>query len=230
MDRLLCSALILLLCACGTDVERPGPGGGGGGSGDEEPPPPPPDPTAAELFGEYCSRCHGPDGAGAQSGPQILSPVRAYATYVVRNGRGIEMGFPSGMDPIPVGVLPDAQLDSILSWLAAAPKPTTGQGLYTRYCGNCHGADAWGGRVGQDLTHEVGEHFDDDDDDEILEAVREGHARTRYGDRTEYMPSWTAAELSLADVAAITAYIGSLPRNPDDDDDDDDDDLVGRIQ
>jgi mono/diheme cytochrome c family protein len=171
-----------------------------------------------ELYREACATCHGLDGTGTDDGPQILSPVRPYATYVVRHGRANEMGFMTGMDPFDSDALADHELVAILDWLSAAAKPTTGEGLYVRFCGNCHGADAWGGRVGQDLTREI------DETDELFEKVREGHGGARYADRTEYMPGWTRAALIDEDVLAIAAYIGSLPVGPDDEHDDDDDD------
>jgi len=32
-------------------------------------------------------RAHGADGAGSMDGPQVLSPVRDFATFTIRNGR-----------------------------------------------------------------------------------------------------------------------------------------------
>jgi cytochrome c oxidase cbb3-type subunit 3 len=166
----------------------------------------------AELYRDNCARCHGSDGAGGSMGPQVLSPVRAYATYVVRHGRGAEMGFMTGMDPFDATMLADGDLTQILDWLAAAPKPATGEGLYVRFCGNCHGANAQGGRSGKDLTSEL---------DELEEKVREGHGGARFGDRKEYMPAWTGTEITDAELEAIRAYVASLPPGPGDDDDDD---------
>jgi mono/diheme cytochrome c family protein len=172
----------------------------------------------AELYRETCSGCHGADATGTTAAPQILSPVRPYATFVVRNGRSNEMGFTTGMDAFDSVALPDEDLTAILVWLSAAPNPTTGEGLYVRYCGNCHGADAQGGRTGEDLTGEI------DEVDEVFEKIRDGHGGTRYADRTEYMPAWSRAELADHEIEAIRAYIASLPVRPDDDDDGDDDD------
>jgi mono/diheme cytochrome c family protein len=82
---------------------------------------------------------------------------------------------------------------------------------YVRFCRNCHGADAHGGRVGESITGES---------DELHEAVREGHGGDRYADRTEYMPAWTTAELSDVEVALVADYLATLPPGPDNDDDD----------
>jgi mono/diheme cytochrome c family protein len=177
-----------------------------------------PDATAPgplETFRENCAQCHGTGGAGGAKGPQILNPVNAYATYVVRNGRGIEMGFADEMPMVPTYQISDADLQAILTMLGEATKPTTGEGLYVRFCGNCHGADAWGGRVGKGLTDEL---------DELREAVRDGHGGSRFGERDEYMPAWTSSALANPDIALIEAYLPSLPPGPDDDDDDDDSD------
>lgn len=198
---------VFVLAACGTDYEPD--------DGDDDPPPPS-DPTpvdGAATYRDACAQCHGADGDGNDMGPQILSPVVPYATYVIHTGRD-EMGY---ADPMPsfTGELTDAEITAVLAWLALPPKPTDGAGLYRRFCGNCHGDDAWGGRVDEDLTGKA------DEPDEVLEEVREGHHDMRYGEREKYMPAWSASELTNAEVALITGYIASLPPAPDDDDDDD---------
>jgi mono/diheme cytochrome c family protein len=193
------SLILLLIAACGTDIGTPV---------SDAPP------VVEDAYRAICAGCHGPDGDGTASAPQIRSPVHAYASYVIRNGRGAEMGFAGPMPNYAEGDLPD--LEPIFAWLDRPPHPTDGPTLYTRYCGNCHGADAHGGRVGEDLTHEAREGVD-----EVLEKVREGHGGSNYGARTKYMPSWSSAELTDADVAAITSYIASLPPGPGDGDDDD---------
>jgi mono/diheme cytochrome c family protein len=205
--RLLPLYFVGFITACGNDSVQ---------SGDDGPDAGPVD--GAALFAEHCSSCHGDAGEGTTLAPQILSPVRPYATYVVRAGRD-ELEYLDPMTAFDRETLSDGELVAILDFLAAAAKPTTGEGLYTRFCGNCHGANAQGGRSDKDLTHEV-----DEGVGEVMETVREGHGGADYGDRTEYMPGWSSAELTNADVAAITAYIASLPPGPGDDDDDDDDD------
>lgn len=186
----LCS----LLAACGIDRAPAEP--------IEAPP--------GEAFLANCASCHGEGGEGTGAAPQIQNPVRGYATYVIRNGRGREMGYVDAMTAFDRAILDDAALTEILDMLASAPKPTTGDGLYTRFCGNCHGASAQGGRVGKDITREH---------DELAEAVREGHHTGAYGDRTEYMPAWSRTEISDAELALIGGYLATLPAGPDDDDD-----------
>ena len=195
VSGLLWMSLVAWFCACGTDIGDRDDEGAGSGSGA----------TGEELFRESCSMCHGADGAGSMDGPQLLSPVRPFATYVIRNGRDKQMGFPDAMAPFGTDLLSDAELGRILDWLGAAPKPATGEGLYVRFCGNCHGANAQGGRVGKDITSEL---------DEVFEKVREGHGGASYAARTKYMPGWLASELTDAEVASIAAYLGTLPRGP----------------
>lgn len=193
----------LVLVGCGNDtghpVDRPDAAG--------------PEPT--DVFLQNCARCHGPDGAGTAKAPQILNPVEPYATYVVRNGRGIEMGYVDEMPAFPASQISDGELAAIMQKLGAAEKPTTGEGLYVRFCGNCHGQDAWGGRVGKGLTDEL---------DELGEAIREGHGGNDYGDREEYMPAWSSSKLTNGDIALIEAYLRGVPPGPGDDDDDGDTD------
>jgi mono/diheme cytochrome c family protein len=197
---------LVILAACGNDT----------GMGDDVETPPE-ETDGAKLFAENCGNCHGADGAGTlEDGPQIQSPVRGFATYVVRTGRGKEMGFKQEMEPFSTADLSDRQLTSILDFLSAVPHPTTGQGLYLRFCGNCHGANAQGGRVGESVARE--------ESDEIDEKVREGHGGTNYASREKYMPAWSSAELTTTEVQLITEYLGGLPPGPGDDDDDDDDD------
>ena len=46
--------------------------------------------------------------------------------------------------------------------------------------------------------------------------MREGHGRQRYGEREEYMPAWTAAELSDAELATIVNWLFTFPDPGDD--------------
>jgi mono/diheme cytochrome c family protein len=156
----------------------------------------------ATAYAMNCARCHGVAGEGtATKGPQIGNPVRGFAKYTVRNGRTMQLGFETGMDAYPEEFLSEATLDAIMDFLAATPKPTTGPELFRRFCGNCHGATARGGRTGQDITEEL---------DKVSEQVREGNGGTNYGSRTKYMPRWSTAELTDAEVGLIRAAIPTL--------------------
>lgn len=166
----------------------------------------------SEVFARRCGGCHGDDGEGGAAGPQIRSLNHGYAQYVVRFGRGREMGFPGTMPAFSSDEIED--LEPILVWLDRPPTPQTGLALYARYCGNCHGVDGISGRVGEDTVKEAREGLD-----EVMEIVREGEGGMDYAARTKFMPAWTSAQLSDANVALIAAYLASLSPAPDDDDD-----------
>ena len=100
-----------------------------------------------------------------------------------------------------VGIL-QAEIEEIWDFLSDMPQPTTGEGLFLDYCANCHGADALGGVVDEDL--------DEEDFLNIVETVREGEGENDYGARLEYMPSWTNAELSDAQLKLIADYLSTL--------------------
>lgn len=154
-----------------------------------------------QLFLGTCAPCHGTQGEGTVLGYAVQHPERGYATWVVRNGRmGTELA-PSIMSPYSEAAFSDAELEAMFDYLDSFPKPSDGEGLYLDYCRNCHGEDAAGGEAQKDIRFELGE---------ALEKVREGEGGTNYGARLNYMPSWTSAELSDDDVAAIVAYIQSL--------------------
>lgn len=194
-------ALFALLASCALEPLSDDPAGTPPGTEPEAR-------TGAEVYAAQCGSCHGPEGEGSALAPQIQSPVVGYATYVARAGRD-EMPFEGAMPAFSADALSDQDLGAALEHLRSFPKPTDGAGLYTRYCGNCHGGDAQGGRVGQDLTHEVHE-----EPDEFVEKVREGEGGTEYGARTEYMPAWSAEELTDGDVGLIVAYLQTLPLGP----------------
>ena len=183
-------AIVCLVSACGTDST-----GTGNGKGSNQPV------TGESLFADNCARCHGDDGSGSLDAPGIQSPVTGYATYVIRNGRGAEMGFPTGMDAFDTDALTDEELGMVLTYLQSAPHPTTGADLYGRYCINCHGKDGRSGRVKINIVREVAE---------LGIKVRWGHGGTNYAARTSYMPSWPATEITDADVALLRTYVGSL--------------------
>ncbi|MCB9523181.1 MAG: c-type cytochrome [Myxococcales bacterium] len=174
--------------------------------------------SARDLFAFQCAGCHGEQGEGAALGPQIRSPVAGYATWVIRNGRE-GVGFGSPMPGYDAQVLPDAQLSELLTWLGGFPKPRDGAGLYGRFCANCHGVGGRGGPVGASLR---GEGYGD-----FLETVREGEGGRRYGSRRDYMPAWTRAQLTDAEVQAIYGYVnggaasGAVPGAEEDGGDDD---------
>jgi len=158
--------------------------------------------SGAEVYAAVCATCHGSTGEGTDKGYELRHPARGYATFVVRSGRpGVE--FPmSEMSAYDTSLLTVQQLEEIWDFLSDMPQPTTGEGLFLDYCANCHGADALGGVVDEDLDEEV---FID-----ILEQVREGDGENDYSARLEYMPARTDAELSDAQVRLISDYLSTL--------------------
>ena len=157
--------------------------------------------SGADVYAAVCATCHGSTGEGTDKGYELRHPVRGYSTFVVRNGRpGVE--FPmSEMSAYDTSLLSVQQLEEIWDFLSDMPQPTTGEGLFLGYCANCHGADALGGVVDQDL--------DEEDFLDILEQVREGDGENDYAARLEYMPSWTNAELSDEEVQLISDYLSA---------------------
>jgi mono/diheme cytochrome c family protein len=141
---------------------------------------------------EACALCHGPHGEGAgTAAPEIQHEPAGFAQWVVRSGRG-------GMPAHNTANLPDPKLSEIIAYLGTTPRPTTGAALYQDLCASCHGADAAGktGR-GPSLKGEAAS---------VANRVRIGAGGTNYA-ATNYMPAWTSAELSDAEVQAITTFL-----------------------
>lgn len=153
--------------------------------------------SGIEIFANQCASCHGPEGEGTTKGPVIQFTPSDYGKWVTRNGRS-GVGFPAAMTPYGVDRVTDAQLDEIIDYLHAQTRPTTGEGLYMNFCANCHGV---GNQAGPALAGRP-----DSTDD-----IRNGKGGANYGSRLIYMPRWSAAELSDAEVDLINAYIAALP-------------------
>jgi mono/diheme cytochrome c family protein len=149
-----------------------------------------------------CEGCHGSEGEGLDGlAPELLHPVVDYATWVVRNGRE---GHPAYSLPMPAfgsDKLSDEGLTEIFEWLNSAPQPTTGEGLYKDYCSNCHGDDG-SGTTNHDATNVSL--------DEMIQNVRNGHHAGEFSRRTGFMPSWSADELSDAEINLIYNYVGTF--------------------
>ncbi len=167
----------------------------GASSGDAGPPP-----SAVPGYA-VCGVCHGAEGAGSDKGPEIQHPVIDFSTWVIRNGR-MHPGFMLPMPKYAPDQLTDAQLQGIFTYLAKFPKPTTGAALYKDYCQNCHGADGKGGVTMRTLAGKPVTKF--------LTDVRAGHHPGEFANRREYMPKWTAAELSDAEVRLIFMHVAGL--------------------
>jgi mono/diheme cytochrome c family protein len=162
------------------------------------------DPT--QVYAAVCASCHGPRGEGVSGkGPEIQHPVRDFSTWVVRNGRSGNPGFPGQtMAAYTTAALSDATLTAIFDWLStpALPKPTTGAALYKDFCANCHSATGTGGTAGHNAK---GQPLS-----KALQMVRSGHSLTQFSSRTGYMSKWSTTELTDAEVGLIVTYLDSL--------------------
>lgn len=157
--------------------------------------------TGLQVYQNTCAPCHGAEGQGATNGPPIQFTSPAYATWVTRNGRA-GVGYPGPMTAYTTDRVSDEHLTEIIDFLHAQTRPTTGEALYDTFCANCHGRDGQNGPASETLNGR---------NESSLQEVRQGNGGTNYGARLLYMPSWTAAELSDDEVAAIDAYLAQLP-------------------
>jgi mono/diheme cytochrome c family protein len=173
-----------------------GTGGGGGAGGDGLSSDP-----GTRAYQINCLMCHGEQGAGTVLGPEIQHLVRDFSTWVVRNGLP-GVGYVKPMEAIPATMLSDADLNLIFDYLDKPPQPTTAEGLYKDYCGNCHGADGKGGPTTRDITGDAV--------DPIEEIVRQGTHPGMFDERNEYMPAYTTMRLSDAELQLISDYVDTL--------------------
>jgi mono/diheme cytochrome c family protein len=161
------------------------------------------------VYERSCFGCHGAVGEGTTFGYQIQEPVADYATWVIRNGRTGNTEFAGSMPGFDESALSDTVLSGILEYLSAQPRPDSGELLYKRFCGNCHGEMGEGGVVGKGIARDARR-----DPDEFLETVRDGEGGNDYADREDYMPAWTAAEISDSEIWKIAQYLGAQGEMP----------------
>ena len=161
-----------------------------------------PQPSAAAMFFKTsCAECHGDAGEGTKLGPELQHPVRDFATWVIRTGRQHPV-YPKPMKAVSEAVLNADLLGGIFAMLDAVPKPKDGKGLYLDYCGNCHGADGKGTLVKHPLGMKSATDF--------INNVRKGHHQGEFVKRTSYMPKWSAAQLSDAEIRLMQTYVAGL--------------------
>lgn len=158
--------------------------------------------TGREYYSYVCAGCHGAEGEGTLRGPEIRNPVTGYATWVVRHGRPGVPYFTDEMPKYDDDSLSQTQLNEIIAWLRSAPKPADGRALYNRFCANCHGTDAGGGPVGKGIRG--------NGEGDFIEKVREGEGGRNYGERDDYMPSWSSSELTDAEIRKMAQYVRTL--------------------
>ncbi len=90
--------------------------------------------TGGGLYSRFCAQCHGTD-AGGMSGKGIALQQYIGISSAVKNGTATMPAIPK---------LNDGQIALIETYLGTLPLPTTGSGLYSRFCASCHGTDAAG--------------------------------------------------------------------------------------
>lgn len=156
------------------------------------------------IYMAQCLSCHGADGVGAIA-YELQHPVREFAEAVIREGREGSPESLGTMPPFSETALSDEELTAVFDYLDSFPQPTDGEGLYTDYCGNCHGVDGLGGSIGLGVVDLV------DEADDILETAREGEGGAdSLLIRTAYMPAFSDAQLSNDELAEIEDYVSGL--------------------
>jgi alcohol dehydrogenase (cytochrome c) len=110
-----------------------------------------------------CAGCHGADGGGAERGPNLTESRRVRLASADTLRDFIRTGVPGG--GMPAFPLPDAELDSIVSFVLAlvapaAEHPIAGDGAAgerfffgTGNCSSCHMIKGRGGALGPDLSN-----------------------------------------------------------------------------
>ncbi len=156
--------------------------------------------SGEEVYRLICAACHGPEGEGTQLGYELQHPVRDFGEWVVRNGR-TNGEFAVVMAPYTEAQVSDTQLTEIWDWLDAVPQPQTADGLYRDYCANCHGDDGRGGITGIRLVGEAAA---------VRRRVRLGENVRSYGQRSGYMPAFTPAMISDAELELIVEFVSAL--------------------
>ncbi len=154
-------------------------------------------------YAQKCAGCHGKEGKGVTDrGMQLRYKDPGYSSSITRSGRSLYnfKDSPGGMPAFDSTQLSDVDMAEIWTWLDAFPNETTDEGLYLQFCGNCHGATGKAPEVEQDLTTVS----------DVTSDVRSGHGGTGYDARTKYMPAWTAAVISDAEIAQMNAHISGL--------------------
>lgn len=114
-----------------------------------------------ELYVEACASCHGPSGAGTDSGPDLRDAGAAGADFYLRTGR---MPLASSNDQAvrKEPAFSPEEIDSIVAYVATlgdgpvipyvSPEKASlseGAQIYIGNCAPCHGAAANGGAAGR---------------------------------------------------------------------------------
>ena len=186
-------------------------------------------PHGDELYGRYCSACHGVDGKGGVGVPIALpsflnSVSEEYLKKTIRLGR------PGRIMPAFNG-LSDAQVKAIVKYVRSwsdKPAPVEdstvvkgnsehGKELFTKQCVQCHGEDGRGGK-GTGVTFSRKRDFPIIapalNNDGFLAAASDVMIRDTVINGREGTPmtSMLAAGLSKEDINDVVAYIRSFEK------------------
>jgi ubiquinol-cytochrome c reductase cytochrome c subunit len=163
------------------------------------------------LFLTSCAACHGPQGAGTSTGPDIRQAGAAAADFMLRTGR---MPLADPANPIQRGapLFDDAQIQALVAYVAslgngpAIPNVVTsgadttrGRDLFVANCAACHGPAGGGGAVGGGF---VAPPLVGDDATTVGEAAITGPGP---------MPRFSFAPDELNDLAAYVEYLRDAP-------------------
>ena len=102
--------------------------------------------NGAVLYQSFCASCH--DGSAAAGGGRNVVGARTCVIDGSINGTSV---FPGGVPEMQwlKGLLSAAQIQAISDFLNSGT--VTGQQRYITDCAGCHGADARGGRTGENV-------------------------------------------------------------------------------
>ncbi len=136
---------IAVLAFAGCELLSPNPGPDpittpvtGGGTTAPPDSTPPTLERGAQLFAQYCSRCHGDSAQGSTIWPTPLQGRTLPIDSIVHFGRRAMPGFPA---------LSDSAIASIMKFLQSFKVDVvtkTGRELFVTYCSKCHGDSALG--------------------------------------------------------------------------------------
>jgi ubiquinol-cytochrome c reductase cytochrome c subunit len=161
----------------------------------------------SHLYGQYCLKCHGPNGAGTPGVAPSLHGVGALAAdFYLRTGYMPLARL--GVQPRRTRVLLSvAQIGALTAYVASLgtgppvprPKPSRGSlaegmHLFTEHCAGCHQVAAVGGYVTGALPPPLGSATPA----QIAEAVRIG---------PYVMPRFSRRAISDAQLDSIVAYV-----------------------
>jgi mono/diheme cytochrome c family protein len=165
-------------------------------------------PAPAAYASAGCATCHGDNGEGRMGlATEIRHTPTMYSNWVVRNGRiDAGTGKATSMIAFPntttaaLTSISDADLMTVQAWLQALPRPTTAPNMFNDFCANCHGTDHTGGSTNVSLAGVSAA--------EVRMNVRMG-VGANPAMRDEYMPAFTATDVTDAELDQIIAYLGA---------------------